>query len=416
MNVIFRIAASVSAAALVTACSGGSATNVPQVSQSLATSRTAASVHQSLPAANYFLACGDPIFVGEARCYAAVRNNVDSSAIARAADTSDSAGPFLGFTPKDLHRAYNLPNTGGAGRTIGIVDALDDPLAESDLAIYRAHFHLPPCTTANGCFRKLNQAGVAGNYPSSSIHWTYEISLDLDMASAICPECHILLVEGKTPTLQNLAIAVDTAVAKGASVVSNSYGAPEYTSYDRHYDHRGVVIVAASGDASFATGAVDPAALSTVVAVGGTSLARTSGGRGWTELVWPGAGAGCSTLVKKPSWQHDTGCAGRVESDVSAVADPSTGVRVYDSLGTCCKWQVFGGTSVASPIVASIYALKGHTSTQNAAQSLWNGQGHDLFDVIDGNDGTCLPTYLCTAVPGYDGPTGWGTPNGLGAF
>lgn len=416
MNVIFRIAASVSAAALVTACSAGSATNVPQVSQSLASSRTVARVQQSLPGTNYFLACGDQIFVGEMRCYAAVRTDVNSAAIARAPDTSDSTGPFRGFTPKDLRSAYNLPSTGGAGRTIGIVDALDDPLAESDLAMYRAHFHLPPCTTANGCFRKLNQEGIAGNYLSSSVQWTYEISLDLDMASAICPDCHILLVEGKTPTTHNLAVAVDTAVAKGASVVSNSYGAPEYTSYDRHYDHKGVVIVAASGDASFADGAVDPAAFSTVVAVGGTSLSRTSGGRGWTELVWPGAGAGCSTLVKKPSWQHDTGCAGRVESDVSAVADPSTGVRIYDSLGTCCKWLVIGGTSVASPIVASIFALKGHTSTQNAAQNLWNGQGHDLFDVTDGNDGTCLPTYLCTAVPGYDGPTGWGTPNGLGAF
>lgn len=416
MNVIFRITASVSAAALMTACSGGSATNVPQVSQSLALSRTAASTHQSRSGTNYFLACGDQIFVGEVRCYAAVRTDVDGSAIEHAADTSVAGGPFLGFTPKDLHSVYNLPNTGGAGRTIAIVDALDDPLAESDLAVYRKHFHLPPCTTANGCFRKLNQTGVAGDYPSSSIQWTYEISLDLDMASAVCPQCHILLVEGKTPTLQDLSMAVDTAVAKGASVVSNSYGAPEYTSYDRHYDHKGVVIVAASGDASFADGAVEPAAFSTVVAVGGTSLSRTSGGRGWTEVVWPGAGAGCSTLVKKPSWQHDTGCAGRVESDVSAVADPSTGVRIYDSLGTCCKWLVIGGTSVASPIIASVFALKGNTSALNAAQNLWDGQGKGLNDVIDGNDGTCLPTYLCTAVPGYDGPTGWGTPNGLGAF
>jgi subtilase family serine protease len=416
MNVVSRIAASLSLAALVTACSGGSAANVPQVSQSLASSGAAALGHRSLPAGNYFLACGDTIFIGEVRCHAAVRTDVDSAAIARAPDMSDASGIFLGLTPKDLHRAYNLPNTGGAGRTIGIADALDDPLAESDLAVYRAHFHLPPCTTGNGCFRKLNQDGVAGNYPSSSVHWSYEISLDLDMASAVCPACHILLVEAKTPSFHNLEIAVDTAVAKGASVVSNSYGAPEFTSYDKHYDHKGVVIVASTGDSSFAPGAEEPAGLATVVAVGGTTLTRTSGGRGWTEVAWPGAGAGCSTLVKKPSWQHDTGCGGRMESDISADADPASGVRVYDTLGTCCKWLVFGGTSVASPIIASVFALTGNTSTQNGARNIWNGHGHDLFDVVGGNDGTCLPTYLCTAVPGYDGPTGWGTPNGLGAF
>ncbi|HTA39747.1 MAG TPA: S8 family serine peptidase [Candidatus Acidoferrales bacterium] len=416
MNVISRIAAALTVGALVTACSGASATSVPQVSQSLQSTRPAAFGAQSLPAVNYFLACGDSIFAGQVRCHAAVRTDVDGAAIARAPDTTDSTGPFAGLTPKDLHRAYRLPNTGGAGRTIGIVDALDDPLAESDLAAYRAHFHLSPCTTANGCFRKLNQNGVAGKYPASSVHWTYEISLDLDMASAVCPGCRILLVEANTPTFHNLEMAVDTAVAKGASVVSNSYGAPEFASYDKHYDHKGVVIVASSGDASFAPGAEEPAGFATVVAVGGTTLTRAPGGRGWSELVWPGAGSGCSTLVKKPSWQHDTGCAGRSESDVSAVADPSTGVRIYDSLGTCCKWLVVGGTSVASPIVASIFALSGNASTQNAAQSLWNGQGHDLFDVIDGNNGTCLPAYLCTAVPGYDGPTGWGTPNGLGAF
>lgn len=415
MNDFSRAAALLSITSLLGACAGGGTTNLSPAVQPPSSAGATARGRQPAAKANYFPACGEPLLDGQVRCHALVRNDIGSAAIAQAPATTDSTGPFRGLTPEDLHAAYNIPKTGGANRTIGIVDALDDPLAESDLAKYRAHFHLPPCTTANGCFRKLNQDGIAGKYPSSSVTWTYEISLDLDMASAVCPGCHILLVEANTPTIQNLATAVDMAVVKGAAAVSNSYGGPEFTSYNKHYDHKGVVIVASSGDSAFAVGVDEPAGLGTVVAVGGTSLVRSAGGRGWTETAWPGAGAGCSVLVEKPSWQHDTGCTTRMESDVSAVADPSTGVRVYDTLGGN-KWIVVGGTSVASPIVASLFVLAGNTTAQNAAKNIWDGQGRDLFDIVDGNDGTCLPAYECNAVPGYDGPTGWGTPSGLGAF
>src|SRR5690348_11880084 len=137
-------------------------------------------------------------------------------------------GSIRGYQPCDLQAAYSLPSsTGGSGETVGIVDAFDDPTAESDLATYRSTFGLPPCTTANGCFRKVNESGVQGNYPSNNTGWAQEISLDLDMASAICPNCHILLVEGTTNSFADLATSENTAVSLGANVVSNSYGGSE---------------------------------------------------------------------------------------------------------------------------------------------------------------------------------------------
>jgi subtilase family serine protease len=354
---------------------------------------------------NYVRACPTLRPREEVLCGALIRTDVKSHAV------------VTGLTPADLHAAYNIPNTGGGGRIIGIADALDDPYAETDLARYRAHFKLPPCTTANGCFRKLNQTGVAAKYPSADVGWSHEISLDLDMASAICPACRIVLVEATSPTFENLGEAVDMAVAKGAETVSNSYDGEEFTRYDKHFDHKGVVIVAASGDTGFGAGPLQPASFSTVVAVGGTSLYQASGARAWSETAWSLGGAGCSRRVRKPAWQHDAGCSMRTETDVSAVADPDTGVAVYDSLGiNGTPWQVFGGTSVSSPIVASLYALAGNAAAQDAAKGIWQDAGTHLFDVTAGNDGYCTPAYLCNAGPGYDAATGWGTPNGLAAF
>ncbi|GHO48849.1 S53 family peptidase [Ktedonospora formicarum] len=322
-----------------------------------------------------------------------------------------------GLNPADLQAAYNLPSaTAGSGQTIAIVDAYDDPNAEADLAVYRSQFGLPPCTTANGCFRKVNQNGGT-KYPHGNSGWAEEISLDLDMASAICPNCKILLVEASSNSFTNLGIAVNTAVSLGANVVSNSYGGSESSgesSYASYYNHPGVIITASSGDAGY--GVEVPAAYNTVVAVGGTSLSRNSStSRGWTETTWSGAGSGCSAYITKPSWQSDTGCSRRTVADVSAVANPSTGVSVYDTYGQGSGWMVFGGTSVSAPIIASVYALAGNASSINAASSLYTHTS-SLYDVTSGSNGSCSGSYLCTATTGYDGPTGLGTPNGVGAF
>ncbi|MGI8547415.1 MAG: S53 family peptidase [Gemmatimonadaceae bacterium] len=345
---------------------------------------------------------------GSARCHSLVR--VDNSGTPLA-----TAGPS-GYGPSALQAAYNLPSsTGGSGQTVAIVDAYDDGNAESDLAVYRSQYGLPACTTGNGCFRKVNQSGGT-SYPRGDAGWAQEISLDLDMASAICPNCHILLVEASSSSFANLSAGVDEAAKLGANAISNSYGGSEYsseTSDQSHYNHPGIAITVSSGDNGF--GVEFPAASQYVTAVGGTSLNRASNTRGWTETVWSGAGSGCSAYVSKPTWQTDTGCANRTVADVSAVADPNTGVAVYDTYRQHPGgWLVFGGTSVASPIIASVYALAGTASSNSASYPY--SHTSSLFDVTSGSNGSCGGFYLCTGATGFDGPTGNGTPNGTGAF
>jgi subtilase family serine protease len=320
-----------------------------------------------------------------------------------------------GYGPADLQSAYALPSaTAGAGQVVGIVDAYDDPNAASDVSTYRAQYGLPACTTASGCFRKVGQAGTA-TLPRANGSWAQEISLDVDMASAICPNCRILLVEANSNAFTDLAAAEDTAARLGATVISNSYGGSEFSAessatYDGHFNHPGVPITVSSGDNGYGT--EFPAASEFVTAVGGTSLTRS--GSSFTERAWSGAGSGCSAYIAKPSWQTDSGCARRTVADVSAVADPNTGVAVYDSyrFQGAKGWMVFGGTSVSAPVVASVYALAGNA----AAPSFPYSHTSALHDVTSGSNGSCSVAYLCTAGSGFDGPTGLGTPIGAGAF
>jgi N-acetylneuraminic acid mutarotase len=329
-----------------------------------------------------------------------------------------------GYGPSDLQSAYSLPADGGEGQTIAIVDGYDDPNAESDLAVYRQQYGLPACTTANGCFSKIDQRGGTG-YPAPDPDWAGEISLDLDMVSAVSPDAHILLVEADDSSLANLGAAVDEAVALGAKFVSNSYGSnysagsgedpTDPAAYDGYFDHPGIAVVAAAGDYGY--GVSYPASSPYVTAVGGTSLVRDSNAtRGWSESVWNDTGSGCSLYEPKPAFQTDTGCSMRSVSDVSAAADPAHGLAVYQTYGAA-GWNVYGGTSAASPIIAGVYADAGAPAANTYPNSYpYAAGGTGLNDVTAGNDGSCDPTYLCNAGVGYDGPTGLGTPNGLSAF
>ena len=324
------------------------------------------------------------------------------------------------LTPAQLQSAYGLTAasaSAGSTRTIAIVDAYHYPTAEADLATYRSQYGLPACTKANGCFKQVDQNGGT-NYPSVDAGWAQEAALDIDMASAICPNCKIILVEANSAYLTDLGAAVNRAVTLGANVVSNSYGAGEYSTETAdeslYYNHPNVAVTVSSGDSGY--GAEFPAASRFVTAVGGTSLRTASNARGWTETAWSGAGSGCSRYVTKPAWQADTGCAKRSIADVSAVADPATGVAVYDSTpyGGSSGWLKFGGTSVAAPLVGGVYALG--SLAQYPASLAYSNTGA-LYDITSGSNARrCTPSYMCTAGTGYDGPTGLGTPSGVGAF
>jgi subtilase family serine protease len=347
---------------------------------------------------------------GYAACFARVV--VDSSGHPVAKPVQPNATP-AGYGPADIRSAYNLGSASGSGRTVAIVDAYDDPTAEADLGVYRSQYGLAACTTANGCFRKVNQSGGT-SYPRKNAGWATEISLDLDMVSAACPDCKILLVEANSASFSNLGTAVNYAASQGVSAISNSYGGSD-SAQTAAYNHPNIAITASTGDSGY--GIESPASFDSVIAVGGTSLSRAGTSRGWTESAWSGAGSGCSTLNAKPSWQTSaTQCSGKANADVSAVADPNTGVAVYDSTSYQGRsgWQVYGGTSASSPIVASVYTMGGNLSGYPASYT-W-GHTSGLNDVTSGSNGSCSPSVWCKAGSGWDGPTGLGTPNGTSSF
>jgi subtilase family serine protease len=354
-------------------------------------------------------ACPAPAAPGTARCHAHVVTDSTGHAITHAVTRNTAPS---GYGPNDLRSAYGITGSGSSSTTVAIVDAYGYSNAESDMGVYRSQYGLPACTTANGCFKKVNESGVQGSYPTTNAGWDQEQALDLDMVSAICPNCKIVLVQANSASYADLAAAENTAAKLGAHVISNSYGGSESgtTTYEASYNHPGVAITVSSGDSGY--GVQFPASSPHVTAVGGTSLSRASNARGWSETAWSSAGSGCSTVYAKPTWQTDGLCSMRMEADVSAVADPNTGVAVYGpvtyfgfSFGS--GWQVFGGTSVAAPLVGAIYAVNG--GSVNYGSNPYSNTAN-LNDVTSGSNGSCGGTYFCTAGTGYDGPTGLGTP------
>jgi subtilase family serine protease len=346
-----------------------------------------------------------------------------------------------GLGPGELQTAYSLPVTTfpASQQTVAVVDAFNDPSAEADLGVYDQQFGLPACTTANGCFRKLNQEGKASPLPSSEGGWATEISLDVQMVHAICQGCHILLVEAANTSFASLGAAVDAAVKAGATEISNSYGGAEEagdSSNNAPYNHPGVVITVSSGDCGYYNEGCEggreaanfPASSPDVIAVGGTSLDKS--GESWSSTVWAGGGSGCSTVFAAPLWQStvahfsETACGSdRSVADVAAVANPYTGVDVYDSTpspqGYPTGWGVWGGTSAASPIIAAEFGLAGGAhGVEYPASTLYSNLGNSkaLYDVVSGSNGSCTGASACKAAVGYDGPTGVGSPLGLGAF
>jgi len=356
-------------------------------------------------------ACPPSTTPGVAGCSALVRTTTSSGSAHLGAAAAATAP--VGYSPANLQSAYGLQSDSeGMRQTVAVVVPYDDPTAEADLAIYRSQYALPPCTTADGCFTKVDLSST----PTNNAGWAQEAQIDLDVVSAVCPMCHILLAEAAAPDMLDLGSAVQAAVADGAHVVDFTPNTPEFsgeTSDDTYFDQPGVAVVTAAGDAGF--GVSYPAASPYVTAVGGTVLtANSSVARGWTETAWSGTGSGCSAYEPQPSFQANAnaGCSGRMDNDVAAVAASAsspTPVAYYDSFDTT-GWGEAGGTPVAASVIAAIYALAGTPAAGTNPASYPYSHPTLLNDITSGSNGTCSVTAWCTAGTGYDGPTGEGTP------
>jgi len=435
---------------------------------------------------------------GDATCFALARVPVPAAAAGDAGvrpyvvNRAVESGPAGGYTPAELASAYGYePTAGGTGQTVAIIDAYDDPNIESDLGAFDTHYGIAACTQANGCFTKVSQTGSRTSLPEAdTTGWSVEISLDVETAHSTCPKCKILLVEADDTSFKNLSAAVSEAITLGATEVSNSYGGAEgelETPEKAAFNHPGVVIAAATGDYGYDDWTQlnegyepparpnMPASLPSVVAVGGTTLELNSEGKRSSETAWNGngplddseyaegaTGGGCSTLFNAETWQQyapgyaASGCEGkRLTADVAAVANPFTGFDIYDSYdcGTACEnyrrgadWITIGGTSLATPLISSLYALAGGSNGVSYPALTLDGhlgESSALYDITEGGNGFCdaAPesecghpdafgalvegyalqvdceyTTACDAAPGFDGPSGVGSPNGLSLF
>ncbi len=345
---------------------------------------------------------------------------------------TDAAGALMisnslltgSYGPAAFRGAYGVSGISASTRTVAIVDAYDDPTVLNDLDTYSNNFGIPRLnrcavstgTAASPCIQKVDQNGGT-SYPAYDSGWALEIALDVESVHALCQNCNILLVEATSPTYYDLIVAADQqAYLMGANVVSNSWGGSDNsgeTFYDTYYNHPGVAYVFSTGDSGY--GVEYPAASPNVTAVGGTTLLVNSDYSYNSETAWSGAGSGCSGYEAKPSFQHDTGCpTHRTVADVSADADPNTGAAVYIN----GSWYQVGGTSLAAPLVAAVFALAGGVGTTlgNSLPYANLSYGVNLRDVTSGSNGSCGGSYLCTAMAGYDGPTGLGSPLGSAAF
>jgi subtilase family serine protease len=377
-----------------------------------------------------------------------------------------------GYGPAELARAFNLPAAGGSTNNVTIVGVGAYPNLEADLTHYRSQYGLPACTAANGCLKIVDYHGgppLAPNASLASVEESYatETALDVQMASAACPTCTITMVQIPMNLLELLlaatlglpgalatdfGTAVNEAVSLGAKAVSMSYGLPTGLQGGllgtgapaQALHHPGVAIVASSGDNGY-TGSsqIWPQELPWVTSAGGITLTSGDGGQTFTKSAWGGqftssdgttkwvgAGSGCAldlpAAVGQPA-AVAANCNGhRAVSDVSADADPHTGVAVYDTYtpdsGTGGGWLVVGGTSAASPYLAGLYARAGTTGV-NGPNTMYSAPAGSIEDVAGGSnsqngaaDCTQFTAATCTGVTGWDGPTGVGVPNGLGAF
>jgi subtilase family serine protease len=404
MNATFRFAALPALLLSVAACSSASSGIPSQTGQSAGETQrllqwaTTLPAHRACPGVRSREVMQCDVLVDDARSH------------------PDTPG---GWGPPNFVAAYHLPSgSQESGTVVALVDAYDNPDVATDLAAYRTEFNLG---TAN--FTKYNQKGEQGNYPENNASWGVEIDLDVQMVSAVCPSCKIILIEANTNKTNDLFAAEKEAVKLGATIVSNSWGGGTGGGTGGAFNKSGVLYLASAGDSGY--GMQNPADFDTVVSVGGTILKQDDSGA-YSEIVWPDSGGGCST-VSKPAWQKDPDCQGRTGNDISAVAFWAS---VYDTDGET-GWLTVRGTSVASPLMAGMFALAGNSAKEHGGKNIWllkaKEHANDFHTGIPGTLANCpsnyTSTYICTsgltgsaAYETYSGATGWGTPNGLGGL
>jgi hypothetical protein len=329
-----------------------------------------------------------------------------------------------GYGPPDLQAAYRIdPGAAVVARpTVAIVIAYGYTAIESDLAVYRSYYGLPPCTIASGCLKVVNELGQSSPLPPDpppSDDWTVETALDIDMVSAACPACNILVVQAGDNLGEGLFRGQEAAASLGATVISNSWGAPEQpntspsqiAATEAYLNRPGVAVFVAAGDDGYndaGAGPDYPATSAHVIAVGATRLVRDLSARGWSETAWIKGGSACSLAIPKPAYQATWPCPFRATTDIAAVGDPATGVAVYNA--RVGGWITVGGTSASAPFVAAIFASTGHGGQTSGA--FIQSQASVLNDVTIGTNGSCgADRLLCNAAVGWDGPSGHGTPD-----
>jgi subtilase family serine protease len=412
-------------ASLLAGCGGGSSTALPSAAadsqargfaQPVSQLRAESSLANDIASGRVVPVCSRNVGNGTAHCLSYILK--DTSSAPHAQGHPDVSG----YGPADLISAYNLSSViNNAGGTVALVLWYNDPNMDTDLATYRTNFGLAACRKSSGCLKQVNQTG-GSTLPQNDTGAALEESLDVDMVSANCPKCKIIYVEANGPDTNDLIIAENTAAGlSGVVAVSNSwsYGSEQNNaSLEAAFNHANKAIVASADDYGY--GPVSPTDYNTLTSAVGTHLTKGGGSRGWTETVWSGTGSGCSSFVAAKVWQTNkenhwsrTGCSKRVIGDVAYVADPNTGVAVYDSYGYS-GWIVVGGTSVSSPAEAALYALSGNQSGIPARLSYQHPTS--FYDITSGSNGSCSPSWLCTASVGFDAPSGVGAPNGIGGF
>jgi hypothetical protein len=404
-------------------------------------------------------ACGSAV-AGRFRCYArvlTVKSTGRSASLLHVPHAAPASAPRAGataapqqYTAGYLQSAYDttwLSANRGAGDTIAIVDAYGDANVYSDMEQFRSADglqSLPECSSSvtASCFEVVNQNGLTSNLPGNvndeTGSWNIEESLDVDAVSSLCPLCKIIVVEAKSDDDRgspDLETAVSTAARLGANQISLSWGAdvgPDASGYSSAYSSiNSAAVLAAAGDGTYPGPYVGyPAALPNVTAVGGTALTTSSTStRGFGESAWSvescsgntpcATESGCDTSQAIPGYQDgvSTGCRGRAYNDISADADPNTGLEIYDSqagnegCGDLSNMCILGGTSLATPLTAALEAVTGISNTTPA----WTYSDASLLnDVVSGSDGTCPSGWflICNAGNGWDGPTGNGSISG----